>query len=328
MNQPESQRALLRSLWRKIRALQTLYRFSRGPGNRPDVDAVLIATPAHWHATMAVMAAQAGKDIYCEKPSAVTIAEGQQMLRGGQALRTRLPGGHAAAHVARRQVPPGVRICPQRPHRQIAIHLRLSRWRRHFLADAFRPWHNRCRTRWIGIFTWGRCRGFPMTGMQARIASTLASWNWGQHHYDIVQWAADADLHRGRWNYSWRMASPATNMRAVSWFMVNPIWAKRPAAMGARVLSARLGALPLIATILVSDLPDLGMDPLRPNEVHLYHSDSHSGNFLRCVRTRQPTICPAEVAQRSASALLLGGIVKQIEAASQIRPRGRALPRR
>jgi hypothetical protein len=52
--------------------------------DRPDIDAVLIATPAHWHATMAAMAAQAGKDIYCEKPSAVTIAESQQMLAAVQ----------------------------------------------------------------------------------------------------------------------------------------------------------------------------------------------------------------------------------------------------
>ncbi|HXJ44605.1 MAG TPA: Gfo/Idh/MocA family oxidoreductase, partial [Bryobacteraceae bacterium] len=48
--------------------------------DRQDIDAVLIATPAHWHATMAVMAAQAGKDIYCEKPTAVTIREGQGVL--------------------------------------------------------------------------------------------------------------------------------------------------------------------------------------------------------------------------------------------------------
>src|ERR1044071_2514810 len=47
---------------------------------RPDIDAVLIATPAHCHATMAAMAAAAGKDIYCEKPTAVTIQESQAML--------------------------------------------------------------------------------------------------------------------------------------------------------------------------------------------------------------------------------------------------------
>ena len=47
--------------------------------DRKDIDAVLIATPAHWHATMAAMAAEAGKDIYCEKPSAATIQEALAM---------------------------------------------------------------------------------------------------------------------------------------------------------------------------------------------------------------------------------------------------------
>jgi hypothetical protein len=63
---------------------------------------------------------------------------------------------------------------------------------------------------------------------------------------------------------------------------------------------------------LVSDPPDAVRDPLRPDEVHLYHCESHSGNFLECIRTRKRPICDADVAYRAASALLLGGVAKQL----------------
>lgn len=57
-----------------------MYRDLRDLLARKDIDAVLIATGDRWHAPASIMAMRAGKDVYCEKPGALTIAEGQALV--------------------------------------------------------------------------------------------------------------------------------------------------------------------------------------------------------------------------------------------------------
>ena len=70
---------------------------------RDDIDAVALVVPDHWHAPMTIMAAEAGKDIFCQKPLTLTIQEGQEMIQAvrkhGQILQT---GSQYRSHAAAR----------------------------------------------------------------------------------------------------------------------------------------------------------------------------------------------------------------------------------
>lgn len=67
---------------------------------RPDIDAVLIATGDRWHGVLTVMAAKAGKDIYCEKPTSLTIHESRAMVNAVRRYGRVFQGGYQQRSVA------------------------------------------------------------------------------------------------------------------------------------------------------------------------------------------------------------------------------------
>jgi predicted dehydrogenase len=60
---------------------------------RSDIDAVLIATPDHWHAIVSTEAVQSGKDVFCEKPESLTVRQGRRMVEAGRRYGRVFSGG-------------------------------------------------------------------------------------------------------------------------------------------------------------------------------------------------------------------------------------------
>lgn len=278
--------------------------------DRADIDAVLIATPAHWHATMAAMAAEAGKDLYCEKPTAVTVRESQAMLlavrrygrvyQAGTQQRSEYGGNfrRACEFVRSGRIGKLKSIYAYRDGGGVF-------WPRRFLPGKPVPealdWDL-----YLGPAPW-----FPYDGNTGAHRFDIGELNWGQHHYDIVQWGAGADdtgpvelfMEDGRSCY--RYASGVV-------VYGKPYPGEPVGNVGGACFVGTEGRIAVDREALVSDPPDIVREPLRPDEVHLYRSTRHADNFLDCIRTRKKPICDADIAHRAASVLLLGGVVKQL----------------
>ncbi|MBI5394429.1 MAG: Gfo/Idh/MocA family oxidoreductase [Verrucomicrobia bacterium] len=273
---------------------------------RDDIDAVLIASPIHWHGVMTVMAAQAGKDIYCEKPTAITIRESQAMLAAVKRY-----GCVFQAGTQQRSEYGGKfrRAC------EIVRGGGIGKLKEVY---AFRP-GGTFAWKWFGQpkpvpdgLDWdlylGPAPWQPYAGVaNAHMFCGLGDINWGPHHYDFIQWVLDADR-SGPVEIVFE--KEMLRYRYASGVVVHgcPAPEGGPGGSGGARFIGTDGWVAVDRDEIAASKPDILKAPLAPAARGVYRSDSHSGNFLDSVRTRKRAICDIETAHRSASAVLLGGI--------------------
>jgi len=293
---------------------------------KEDLDAVSIALPDHWHAIVSVACAKAGLDIYGEKPLARTIVEGRAICdavkRYGRVWQTGswqrseahfrracelvingrigkvkyvevgLPDGSDGPDVNLLPVPEGLDWdmwlgpAPYRPYQD-------------FTTNGGRTIHYQ----WRGIMDYS---GGQLT-------------DWAGHHVDIAHWGLGLEYtgpvevegqgiypKRGIYDVPKAYKFRCRYANGIEIIVANA--SQQPHGMGT-TWYGELGWIHVDRgnTLVASDEKIL-RERIGPDEIHLYRSDDHFANFLHCVRTRQVSITPAEVAHRSISVGLLGEI--------------------
>ena len=301
-----------------------------------DVDAVLISTPDHWHALPAIAAVEAGKDVYLQKPTSLTIAEGRalsdavhrtgRIFQIGSQQRSAPQFRYAAELVRNGRIGqlktvtiglPGDPSGPEEPEMPVPKNLDYEMWlgstpHVYYTEKRVHPQEGYDRPGWL------RCEQFG-AGMIT---------GWGAHHVDSAHWGMGTE-HTGPVEISGWAEFPKSGL----WDVHGPFKTEALYADGVRMIisgefpngikfegtegwvfvsrgndtvtsSDPVAKLKDAQALSASD-PKIITSVIGPDEIHLYESKEHHGNWLECIRSRKEPIAPAEVAHRSCSACLL-----------------------
>ncbi|MCI0499913.1 MAG: Gfo/Idh/MocA family oxidoreductase [Planctomycetales bacterium] len=294
----------------------------------PDIDAVQICTPDHWHGIGAVTAAQAGKDILLQKPLTLTWHEGRVIsdtvrrygvvFQVGSQQRSDKNFRHACELVRNGRIGRlhTVKIgmvsdsfIGIQPTMAVPDTLDYEMWLgpapwAPYTEQRVHPQNGYDRPGWMRIYDYG-------LGMIA---------NWGAHHLDIAQWAMGTE-HTGPVEIVGRGQFSADGL----WTVHEDYFVEYTYANGVKVLvgdyshnregvlfEGTEGWVHVQRGAIEAHPKSLLTSRIAPNEIHLYFSNDHKRNFIECIRSRRETIAPAETGHRSCTACILGEIAMRL----------------
>src|SRR5690606_29404011 len=307
-----------------------------------DIDAVVISTPDHWHALIAIAAARAGKHIYLQKPTSLTIEEGRILsdvvrksgvtFQIGSQQRSSEQFRYAAELVRNGRIGqlknvyvglPGDPSGPDEPEMPVPPNLNYDMWlgstpEVYYTENRVHPQNGYDRPGWL------RCEQFG-AGMIT---------GWGAHHIDSAHWGMDTELtgpvevwgraefpKSGLWDVHGIFRTEAVYKNGVKMVVSNeiPNGIKFEGTEGWIFVTRgnyRATATDPVAgetkPLDASD-PKIIQSKISSNEVNLYRSADHHGNWLESIRDKKEPIAPVEVAHRSCSACLLHHIAMKLD---------------
>ena len=287
---------------------------------RPDIDAVVISTPDHWHALTALAAVRSGKDVYCEKPITHTFEEGRLLAdavakhqriwqtgsqqRSGfnfrwgvelvlnghigklQHVEVGLPAGNAGGKAPEpTQPPPGFDYdmwcgpSPVLPYIAQRVHYN---WR------------------WVLQYGGGQLM------------------DWIGHNNDIAHWAMGMDdsgpievQAKGTFPPAEDLYNAATNYRIRCRYAngvtstISSTWALGTTWYGSE------GWVHVFRGEFEASNPAWTKKDFDRGPIKAYESANHHRNFIDCIKSRKPTICPAEASHRAITPGHLGMVAMQ-----------------
>lgn len=297
---------------------------------RKDIDAVNIATPDHWHAIIATQAAKAGKDIYCQKPLALTLELGRKMAntvkRYGVIFQT---GLQLRSDERFRRACELVRNGRLGKIHSVEVELPGGKCIDGFYSDPVPRGFDY--DMWLGPAPKAEFSYKRIDRLGWRFISDYAGGvitDRGSHSADVVQWALGTTL-TGPIEIEGKGVFPEKGMfdTAVTWkydclyengvqltcfakFERKPTDVKLPEEI--KFIGDK-GWLCVSPDKMESEPKSILKEEISPNEIHLYKSTNHYSNFVDCMISRQSPAAPVEEAHRSVSICHLANIAMRTE---------------